>query len=415
MPVMLRSSRIRLDLAIVIVVAAAVHFTYFFLRYGSFYFPDSFDYLASAKSLLAGHGFLGEDNKIETVRTPGFPLLIALFGARTVPVIVLQHLIEVAIAALLYLFVVKRTDDRLAAMVASLAFALDVPSIHIANKLLSETVFTALLYVVFVMALQRRNLIAIALLSGAIVLVRPIALFYFVVLLVFFLWQRVEARRLIIFTLVALVPPLGWAARNWAHTGVFTVASVGSINLLVYRAAGTLTIAHGGEFDSDFRDEEFDLIDQADQTIERELKVRDAQEDLPDAVRAQYYGRIGLHIIAQHPVAFVELTIRGIAINLFDNSWADMAMVSALDPDLLRWTITLQPVLLFVFALIGVLALWSSDRPMALLIAMTAVYFIVMSAGAEAEARFRVPVVPQLAIAAGVGVTAVRRGIRRSA
>jgi hypothetical protein len=48
---------------------------------------------------------------------------------------------------------------------------------------------------------------------------------------------------------------------------------------------------------------------------------------------------------------------------------------------------------------------------MALLIALTVVYFIGISAGGESDARFRVPVVPQLAIAAAMGVEAVRRGI----
>ena len=48
---------------------------------------------------------------------------------------------------------------------------------------------------------------------------------------------------------------------------------------------------------------------------------------------------------------------------------------------------------------------------MALLIALTVAYFVVISAGGESEARFRVPVIPHLAIAAAMGVEAIRRSV----
>ena len=41
---------------------------------------------------------------------------------------------------------------------------------------------------------------------------------------------------------------------------------------------------------------------------------------------------------------------------------------------------------------------------------VTILYFAGISAGGEAEARFRVPVMPQVAIAAGVGLEVIRRG-----
>jgi CHASE2 domain-containing sensor protein len=62
-----------------------------------------------------------------------------------------------------------------------------------------------------------------------------------------------------------------------------------------------------------------------------------------------------------------------------------------------------------VLSVIGSIFLWRYDRSMALLIAATVAYFVVISAGGESEARFRVPVIPQLAIAAALGVEAIRR------
>jgi hypothetical protein len=46
---------------------------------------------------------------------------------------------------------------------------------------------------------------------------------------------------------------------------------------------------------------------------------------------------------------------------------------------------------------------------LSLLFALTIAYFVVISAGSEAEARFRVPIVPVLAIAAAIGGDAVKR------
>ena len=48
----------RNDTFIVAIVTAIAHFLYFYLRFGSFYFPDSFTYLEPAKNLLAGRGFV---------------------------------------------------------------------------------------------------------------------------------------------------------------------------------------------------------------------------------------------------------------------------------------------------------------------------------------------------------------------
>src|SRR5262249_13713259 len=155
-------------------------------------------------------------------------------------VIVLQHLANAALAAAVYIFVLRRSESRAMAMAASLLLALDVPSIHYANKILSETLFTVLLYAIFVMTLQRRHLPLIAALAGALVMVRPIALFWFVPLVIALAIWRVPVRQLAAFTAIALVLPAAWAIRNRVRTGVFTVSSIGSINMLNHRAAGAL-------------------------------------------------------------------------------------------------------------------------------------------------------------------------------
>lgn len=408
-----RSSRNRLDLAIVFGVAVVANFVYLYFSNGDFYYPDSFTYLAPARSLLHGLGFVDASGAIETIRTPGYPLLLALLGARTLAVIILQHLINAGLAIGIYLLVLYRADRR-PALMASLLFALDVPTIHYANKVLTETVFTALLYVVFVLALQRPRPIVIGLLTGVLVLIRPIALLYFVALAFFFLVQRIPKRQLAVFVAVALALPGAWALRNRVRTGVFTISSIGDFNLLGYRAAGALAIEDEGDFRKAVADEEQALTDEADDAIQAELHIPDAGE-LPDAIRGRYYGKYAWRVIREHPVSFVQLTVRGLLVNLFDSDWDAIWVVSPMSPEVLELALGAIPIAVFVLAMAGMIFLSRYDRPMTLLIALTVAYFIGISAGGEAESRFRVPVVPQLAIAAAMGVEAIRRGIVGSA
>lgn len=412
---MSRSSPNRLDPAIVVAVALIANFAYLVFSNGDFYFPDSFTYLAPAKSLLRGSGFLSPLGDPDTIRTPGYPLLLALFGGRTLPVIILQHLANVALAVALYLFAFARGSSRVMSLAASLVFALDVPAIHNANKILTETLFTAVLYVIFVLTLQRRYLPLIALLCGVLVLVRPIAMFYFLALILILAIWRVSMRQLAIVFIVALALPMAWAIRNRVRTGVLTVSSIGSLNLMSHRAAGALAIEDGGEdFMKDLADEQNGLQEDADDEIQQALNVDDVRT-VPVAQRAKFYSKHAIKVIAQHPWAFVQLTIRGVLVNLFDSDWDSVAVESSISPEIVRLVLGAIPIVVAAFAVAGLIDLWRRDRALALLTFITIAYFIVISAGSEAEARFRVPVAPQIAIAAAAGIDAVRRGLTPAA
>jgi Na+/H+-dicarboxylate symporter len=126
----------------------------------------------------------------------------------------------------------------------------------------------------------------------------------------------------------------------------------------------------------------------------------------------QYYGAIGRRIALQHPVGLTLVVFRGIFTNLFDSDWQSLMVVSEVPSTVIEIAMNATVPLVIAVAAIGVLALRRRDALFGTLLAATIVYFILLSAGSEAEARFRVPVMPQIAIAAGVGVEAIRRGIR---
>src|SRR4051812_7984451 len=398
--------KLRIEIAIVAAIAAATNFVYFACANNDYFFPDSFTYLAPARNLLHGLGFTTADG-IETLRTPGYPLLLAAFGLRIVPMIVFQHLLNVALAVAIYVFVMRRLGDRFVAIAAAILFATDTPTLHYANKILTETLFTALLFVVFVLVVYARKLPLAGLLTGALVLIRPVAIAYFVVVALCLALRRVRLRTIVIYIALALVFPIGWGLRNLHHTGVFTISSIGGINLLTYRAAGALAIEDDGDFDSDLADEMDGLQETADDEIQTRLHINDAEE-LSDAVRSKYYSEIGWRVLRQHPRAAAMLTLRGLLVNVFDSRWEGLEIVSAFPTEIVHRSLDAYTAALFVFAIIGAAALWKRDRNLAAMIIATVVYFLLISAGGEAESRFRVPVIPQYVMIAAIGLFHLR-------
>ena len=399
----------KFDILLVTAAASITNFLYFALTLPDYLFPDSLTYLAPAHNLLRGLGFVDAVGAVETLRTPGYPLLLAAFGARVVPVIVAQHLMNVAIAAGIYLLAAPRLG-RFVAVTAALLFAMDTPSIHYANKVLSETFFTLLLLVVcWLLAVGRWPIAGV--LTGVLVLIRPVAVVYFVVVAAYMLLRRARVRDVIVYALLAVALPCGWAVRNFAHTGVFTVSSISGTNLLLFRAGGVLAILdYGDDFDADRTDEAAGLLDDANAEIERTLHIDDANE-LPHAVRARDYARVALRVVRQHPLAFAELTLRGLLVNLLDSRAEAMTIVCRLHESIVVTVLGAWTAALLVFALIGA---WMLRRDeLGLLAILTIAYFILISAGGESESRFRVPVVPQYAIAAAAGIDVVRRAAAR--
>ncbi len=384
-----------------LLLAVVTNFTYLVVSNGDFFFPDSATYLAPARMLLDRFGFATVPGVVETLRTPGYPLFLIPFIAFTqspVPIVFAQHLINVALTAAIYLFAVRRIGSRVVAFVAAFLFAIDTPTIHYANKVLTETLFTAMLFAAFALALQRRHLVLPGLLFGALTLTRPVAIAYFAGVAIFLAMCGERPKRIATFAIAALVLPLAWAARNQIETGVFTVSSVGASNLLMYRAAGALAIDRGGDFDS--------ALDFEQKKLQRSLA------GVPHAVRSRYEGALARRIIARHLRGFCLVTLRGIRVNLFDSDWDSVAMLSELEDETVEPIITYGNAAMVLLGFAGIVFLWRSDRPLAILLAITIVYFVVISAGGESESRFRVPIVPYFAIPAALALQRIASASR---
>jgi 4-amino-4-deoxy-L-arabinose transferase and related glycosyltransferases of PMT family len=385
--------------AIVIFLAAlALHLTYFFAS-DDYFYPDSTTYLVPSQNLAHGLGFVDELGKPETIRTPGYPLFLLLTRS-AVPTVLLQHLLAALLAVAVFLVAERWSGSRATAIIAALLFSLDVPTIHYANKVLSETLFTVVFFAIFVAARSKRGFIATGLAAGALVLIRPIAILWFVVIALF-----IRPRRLAIaFTVSALLLPVAWGLRNRAKTGVFTIASIAGTNMLMYRAAGALAIMDDYDFPDALRDRQNELLEQGHELVERAEHVPDATE-LPHAVQAKYYGALGRRVFLQHPAGAVMITLRGMEMNLFDSDADAMMIVSRIPESIVRMSLDAFTHIECLLAIVGLFVMWRRDRALAAFVGLTLLYFVVISAGAESEARFRVPLMPLYAIAAAFAIS----------
>jgi len=405
----------------VLLLALATHVGYFVLD-RNHEARDSAVYLLNADSLAAGRGFT-RAGVVETRRTPGYPLLLMPFRAAGVgirPIALAQHLAAAALAAGFVIIVRRMTGDLRTSVIAGGMLAIDLPTIHHANKILTETAFTIVLVIVFVLVWRIAEHIGRPLLQGAIaglllgaaVLIRPICMAFFVPVALYLFWTRrdVAMRLVALFVACALLLPGLWTLRNDRETGVPIVSSVASYELLFYRGAGVLAVDQPGDFQTNVVRQQSNLRNELDACLRREFGVNDVSK-LTDAQRDICQRRMARAILLGHPLAYAKVMSRGIAVTLLAGGREAVREIVGLRPWLERALVVYTSICL-IFAAIGVVVLFRMDRKLAVLVVITIGYFIVAGAGPESYSRYRVPVIPMYSLAVAVGIR--RSVIRRS-
>ena len=400
---------------------------------------DSPRYLQLANGLPAGCGFarlVGRHcGAPEVFRTPGYPLFLALIPSLRM-VVVVQALLGAALCVLLGLAVSRYWGFR-AGVIAELLLVLDVPTIVEGSQIMSDVLFQVLLAVALLIQLWciarnrcDRRCIAAALSAAALLavalLVRPVGILLpliaplpFALMLPAAGWRKTILLGLAAFALPALVMG-GWIARNDARTGVPTLSTNVAINLYYYNAGGVLRYRSGETFQV--------VMDR----LARNIGLPDAR-DYPNtpAAFAPLMAARGTRILLHDPLATFIVTARTIAWLMLvpdRGSLNDLLGTNAGATSYLAATAQLRerftqmwrsPLLTALvamqFALI--LAMWigvgfalyacvdKSPRDASLVLIPFAVgmAMMVLAAGAEAYARYRMPALPLLALVAGVG------------
>jgi 4-amino-4-deoxy-L-arabinose transferase-like glycosyltransferase len=347
------------------------------------------------------------------LRTPVYPLMAALvfrcFGPHIAAVVATQVVLGVLTVVLGHALG-RALAGSAAGRWAALFLACDAAGILYGNVLQPETLFTALLVgaaLLWLAALRRgsaRTAAAAGFLLGLATLTRPVAVLLPIVLapLAFVRPQgRGAGRRALALVAPWVVVVSIWVVRNAAVTGVPLLSTISSYNLLYYRAAGALAT------------EQAVTIDEARDELEPRLRQRLSGQVGPGQLH-RLRSELAMQVLREHARGAARSTAEG-GLRLLAGSGltALSALVGDPDPEGLsaRWKRAAQVMLLswlallYAAAVLGVRSLLSrrawleAALPLSFTIAL-----VLVSAGPEANTRFRVPLVPFLAVLAGAGL-----------
>ena len=413
-------------LALVAAIGLGANFLLFISR-SDFYKPDSESYIVSAANLVKGHGFINSAGFPETTRTPGYPLLIAPFLRMRLDLkylVVFQHLLQVLIALATAIFAYRLSQSRSQTLIAGILLCLDLPSLEAANSVMTETLFTAILtgaiWLLWISAKRAEKslgwIVLAGFLAGWSVLVRPITTYFFVLAAVYLLLvgRNFKLRAVFAFVLAFASLPLAWAARNYAQTGYFTVSSISGWDMLGYRAAGVLAVNDGGDFFLNLDKRQTQLLHQVcDNTkgLENEscLPLTIPQTSIPQKARA--YMKFGSQIVLQHPWAYAKIVARGVVYMMLGDDADLVVRLTGMNPRLIKGIILIYTVPALCLAIAGLFSLWNKNRTFFYLSILIVGYFVVISTGAEAHSRMRVPIMPIYAVLIAAGADMVIRRV----
>jgi 4-amino-4-deoxy-L-arabinose transferase-like glycosyltransferase len=387
--------------------------------------PDALEYDRLARHFLDAyaHARSGSLFDLSLLRTPGYPAFVAavyaVSGRVVAHVIVVEVVLGVATVVMTY-FLAERLVGRPAATLAAFVLAVDPVSIAMGSNLTTEVLF-AFLWVVAAL-LWARGLQggspwwagSAGLVLGLSALVRPIAAYLPALLVPLTLvTARASAGRRALAScalLVAFAVPVGlWIARNATETGVATISTIESVNLLTYRAADALAIDTGVS------------RDEASLELSREVAAR-AKPGANAAEISRVQDSVAFHTLVHHPGGAAISTVEGFGRVLFGPGRAELLrLVRGYDSprdagdDVL---LLVSAGLLFAtlaLALVGVVVLVRERSWLVLVCTLTFVaYDILLASGAEGNGRLRMPAMPFLAVLAGAGGARLlrRRGAR---
>ena len=397
---------------------------------------DGPTYIEPAQNLARGRGFVAaaplaasvhhtpvRSSAPDTLRTPGYPLLLAtalVLGLPLAAVVALQHLLVVGMTLVVFLVTERMTGRWSSAFAAAIFLALFPPLVGTTppymgatHEYMTDVVGAAVILAAMLAAWRAAQgmtgwAVAAGLLSGAATLVRPIALLWFVPLAIVI---ATRARRAaVVFTIAAVFLPGAWIARNQRATGVATISSIGGENLLFFRASGALVVADSppgfGFFALQRQTGFYRNADAWKARLARQAYAemrRDGLEPLrlPHAVLAQRYSQLAARILLRHIPETIELACSAlieIFIGPFIYPLGSFGIVIGL----------------YVFAA-ACIGLWQLERTFRILSIVTICYFSLMAAGPEAEIRFAIAFAPAYAIAFGAGITRISEYIVRRA
>lgn len=203
------------------------------------------------------------DNSLFLIRPPLFPIMISVLGLNANMVLVVNAILGALIAPLTYLFARQCRLSKALSLFAALIVAVDPASIIYTAFLGSEALANISLLISLILLLAGlrssglRTGLLLAIVAGVALafssLARPATFMLWAVLAV---WGMIAYRRkwafVIVFMLVSAIAVGAWVVHNGVVFGNYTFSTIGTYNLLYYRAASVESRGAGLSLDETY-------------------------------------------------------------------------------------------------------------------------------------------------------------------
>jgi len=402
---------------------------------------DTASYLEPGHNLIL-HGRYVSGGLPEIDRTPGYPLFTMLSGM-TFDNVLLAILVQIAVSMLSLLLIWKIAErifpNHGAGKAAAWLYALEPVSVLYTIRLMPETLFILLLLAMidrllsFYKTGKLSTLTVSGLLLAAATYVRPVS-YYLVFSLALALVVTAPRSRGLrwkapALLLVSVLPWLAlWQLRNKMETGYSGFSSIVEQNLYFYQSAEVVA-----EIDHISLGEEQKRLGYPDEISY--FAVHPEQKSWSAAQRLQFMHTQSLRILANHRALYLKTHVAGVAVVAFTPCATELLQLLNLYPQdeemphrilnegilhsfvrvlkihpgvtatMAFFEVTL--LVLYAFALYGIIRGRGKRISLFLLIGVS-LYFLLISGGAQAVGRYRLPIMPEICLLAGGGFAAYR-------
>jgi hypothetical protein len=406
---------------------------------------DTASYLTPGRNLFHYGTFATAIHPLlpEIDRTPGYPIFAVLtesltgsLGGSIIPIVLTQVLLSLVSLIILTRIASRTFANTSAGTFAGWLFAFEPVSITYSLRIMPETLFLFLLLVAIErLLIYQRTASYAALFTSCLSLaaatyVRPVAYYLgFAMALALAITERQKKGRhwrppvLVLLTIYPLL--FAWQIRNNIETGYHGFSSIVEKNLYFFQAAEIT--AEQRRIPLDQQQQELGYVDQ-----------RHYDEAHPDqstwtrAKQLQYMHTQATTILAAHPLLYLESHFKGVAVvaltpaaseplqmlNAYprDDSTPHRILNEGIFTSLYRLiqahptlTVTMAVfeiflLLLYLFAIRGCF-IPNANRLAILTLICFALYFLLISGGAQAVGRYRLPVMPELCVLAAGGLS----------
>mgnify|MGYP001164108937 FL=1 len=227
-----------------------------------FYDPagDTKSYLSLAESLNDTRNFVRLEYGgygIETIRTPIYPLIIMLFLENLKFLILVQTLLHITSALMIYKLVSTFLKQKFSLFVFFI-FLFNPTLFSLSQMLITETISIFLIVLSIYVYTEKKNKLVFYLIFGLLPLLRPafIVLSFGMVLFIKILEKEFDKKKTMTAIFLLILPSLVWTARNFEKTEMVIFSSLSGMNLLEETASGVMAISE----DIDEEESFFEII-----------------------------------------------------------------------------------------------------------------------------------------------------------